>query len=425
MGNPFDWENGLELKPHTQIKHEVVSEYLHQYMLVKSANPRWTAGKFFIAEGFCGAGMYKDNKMGSPLILMDTMKKSIGQINTHRKEQGIHKEFQLDISYFFNDNDTQAIQMLGKYIKDIGFETEKYSLFSRNFIEFLPILTNQLAQQKFKKGIIFLDQSGFTDVYIPSLEAINYQFPGVEIILYFGMDWFTRIIGKDNVEQIQKYINKMGLDIDARSFTKLKTYDKNLLWAGTKHLIFTAFKEVTKYEYIYIYISDFHIVNDDNPTGLGYMLVHFSNEWRARDKMTEVLRKKDSFGDITSDPLKRYIGYSHKYDINPTLFIQSDSISDMIVRCGVNFLAKDIKKDGVKYQDVITGVAGYGSYATEQEIKESLGVLLDSKEIDIFNANGNRVRTTKNLKKNAHICPKPQKQFLFVKDLQQNKTKKS
>ena len=60
--------------PHTRAKLELYEKYLNRYLAILSRS-QWIS-KINIYDIFCGTGIYKDGKAGSPIIAFNLIEKN-------------------------------------------------------------------------------------------------------------------------------------------------------------------------------------------------------------------------------------------------------------------------------------------------------------------------------------------------------------
>ncbi len=113
--NHYDWEVGQPppvLKRHSQIKHEIIKDYLSAYIDTLVRNPRQEQLKLTLVDGFAGGGEYltgvtNEIVPGSPLILLGAADEAAVHVNLARR-----KPFHLDAHFYFVEKKKSNYQYL-------------------------------------------------------------------------------------------------------------------------------------------------------------------------------------------------------------------------------------------------------------------------------------------------------------------------
>ena len=85
----YDWENGAKIGPHSKIKLEIIKEYIHEYVRVRCSLPQQERFRLSFVDGFCGAGTYECGTLGSPLVVLQTLKSVSAEVNLRRKNRRV------------------------------------------------------------------------------------------------------------------------------------------------------------------------------------------------------------------------------------------------------------------------------------------------------------------------------------------------
>lgn len=84
----YDWENGAKIGPHSKINLEIIKEYIHEYVRVRCSLPQQERFRLSFVDGFCGAGAYECGTLGSPLMVLKTLKSVSAEVNLRRRVDG-------------------------------------------------------------------------------------------------------------------------------------------------------------------------------------------------------------------------------------------------------------------------------------------------------------------------------------------------
>ena len=188
----YDWENGADLKDHSKKKHEILTQYFREYLIIRCQNPRSEKFRLAIIDGFCGAGLYKCGSFGSPLIFLDVLKNTTKEINLRRQAQGI-RPIQIQCLLIFNDKNKSAIKLLKANSAPLiaGIKQEEKNLlvetqfFNSQFQEIYSQIKQRLFSARCRNVIFNLDQCGYSLVPTRIIKDIMCSWQSAEILLTF------------------------------------------------------------------------------------------------------------------------------------------------------------------------------------------------------------------------------------------------
>ncbi|NIE81424.1 three-Cys-motif partner protein TcmP [Asaia sp. As-1742] len=81
----YPWSNGAPIDDHTRTKHNILRQYLACYFDVRLANPQIREFKFAIIDGFSGGGRYETGEPGSPLIILEEIRRAFFRASVRRQ----------------------------------------------------------------------------------------------------------------------------------------------------------------------------------------------------------------------------------------------------------------------------------------------------------------------------------------------------
>jgi len=281
----YDWENGAALGQHSKIKLEIVKEYIHEYVRVRCGLPQQERFRLSFVDGFCGAGEYSCGTLGSPLMVLQTLKTVSSEINFRRKVDGFNP---ISFEYFmyFNDLSPFAIQSLrskvdafmAEHQADPGGVTFHVNYFEGDFGNNLTSIAERVLASKVRNTIFNLDQYGHSDVSEQHLQAALSLTRSSEVFLTFSIKSFLAFISPS------KRQNNRVFDGQISEISLNKTKKEWL--AAVERVVFEEFQSLANF------VSPFSI---NNQGGWEYWLVHFANSYRARQVYNDILhRKKNS-----------------------------------------------------------------------------------------------------------------------------------
>ncbi|MBH9995883.1 MULTISPECIES: three-Cys-motif partner protein TcmP [Bartonella] len=282
----YDWEKGAELGEHSKRKLKILREYFFRYLTVKCGNPLQSSFRLAVVDGFSGAGRYKTGVSGSPLIFIEELQKAYQNINVRRAVQRL-KPITFDCILFFNDVDASAIELLkinlAPLIIDIKEKNSGLNIKIRYsnciFEQRYRYIKEEINKLKIQNVIFNLDQYGYTHVTKEIIIDIMNSFKSVEILFTFMIGGFLQYASPSDIPKIQKNLDRIGISYEDLNAIRDIIDKKEWLGAAEK-LIFDVFKECSTF------FTPFSINHKD---GYKYWLMHFANNYRARQEYNNVL----------------------------------------------------------------------------------------------------------------------------------------
>ena len=286
-----DWKIGQEpplIRPHSLAKHRVLRSYLEQYVKVLTSNPRQEQFRLTLIDGFAGGGRYldsrtKEERSGSPLIMLEAMEKAAQECQNERS-----KPFNLDVQFIFIEKDPDALAYLretllaSRFAKLIG---DKIQIVPGDFISNIAKTVEFVKQRgRANRAIYVLDQFGYVDVPFSTIREILATLDNAEIMLTLATDFLIDYL--TDSPSTQKVIEKAGL---ALSPAQIATAKENRDWRRCiQRLLHREIVEKTGaafYTPFFIRSADSH---------RDFWLVHLSGHFRARDVMVGLHWKENN-----------------------------------------------------------------------------------------------------------------------------------
>ncbi len=177
----------------TQIKLELYSEYLTEWIPVFVSAHKPFVNAVNIFDFFAGAGRDSKGNPGSPIIAINALMK--------------YKQFlsrpDLSINIYLNDKDPKYCERLKANIEGLEFDKEHIKIHYSN-MEFLQAYQTLKPKMKGAANLIFLDQFGIKYVDKPMfLDVINLK--TTDIIFFVSSSTFKRFSEDENVHSILGY----------------------------------------------------------------------------------------------------------------------------------------------------------------------------------------------------------------------------
>ncbi|WP_299617535.1 three-Cys-motif partner protein TcmP [Pelagibius sp.] len=287
----YTWKDGATLLEHTKCKHDVLREYFARYLAVRCQLPQQSKFRLVIVEGFAGGGRYRCGAPGSPIIFIEELVKAIDAFNLKRSSEGMAA---LDIECFliFNDEDRDTLSILKSNVAPVlaaaNDEQPRLHLhvqyFNEPFEDAYPAIKELLKQGRYQNALFNLDQCGHSDVARRTLSEIAVSFTSAEIFLTFSITSLLAFLRKDNPKLVTDQLGFLG--ISSADLSPLESRMNNKEWLGAaERLVFEFFQSCATY------VSPFSI---NNPGGWRYWLIHFANNFRARQEYNNVLHRNST-----------------------------------------------------------------------------------------------------------------------------------
>jgi three-Cys-motif partner protein len=286
----YSWENGVKLEDHTKCKHKILREYLARYLVVRCALPQQTKFRLAIVEGFAGGGRYDCGSPGSPLIFLEELRAAAESFNLKRQSEGMAP---LDIECFMvlNDASPGTISVLKSNVEPMiaaaRSEVPKLHLevayFTKPFEAAYPEIKARLAG-RYQNVLFNLDQHGHSDVVAATIADISTSFSSAEVFYTFSISSLLAFLPKSNSSLFAKHLSILG--VTPTDLSALEGQMSKNEWLGAaERIVFDTFRSRAQF------VSPFSI---NNPGGWRYWLLHFANNYRARQEYNNVLHQNST-----------------------------------------------------------------------------------------------------------------------------------
>lgn len=418
----YDWAVGQPpptLDPHSQVKHELVYEYVTQYIPILMSNAQMPALTLTLIDGFCGGGQYAtDNGVapGSPLLLMQAVKEAEAAINIGRdKRRSVKAE------YHFVDAAKSSIDYLKYVLNGEGHAARVGQDLHLHNGRFDQVCDRIVARVQERKGgaraIFLLDQYAYDDVPFPMVRSIFDKVQGAEVILTFNVDSLISFLSdtpKSRAKMreigLEQYIDWDICQKDAKDANwrpLIQQQLSNAIWKASGAKFMTLF-----------------FIRPLGKTPWSYWLVHLSNKFRARDEMMALHWKRgNSFGH-SLDPGLFKIGYEAGGDEKVTgqqgLSMGDAHEFDTILRerC-VATLSEALPRliyaapEGMPFSELMLSITNHTA-ATSDLVRESLDVSVKTGDIVVRSEDGSARVKGASIGESDIIVPSRQQSIFLV-----------
>lgn len=374
----YDYASNPMVDYHSTIKHEILKDYIKQYIATLTRNVRIDAFKIALVDGFAGSGKYTarwdsaKTVYGSPIKMLEACDEAEVSAQEMR-----NKLFKLNAKFYFVEKNSDAFNTLKLTLNDIGYagriQDENISLFHSDFLhEVRNIVADIKLRSPKARSLFLLDQYGYSDVPRSVIRSIFSELPGAEIILTFHVDSLLKYLNEDNLRNFNK---TTGFSIDHMLSSGLYDKDKRpqdwrLAAQAILHqdLVSECFPDGNGYH------TTFYI---RGISGMGdYWLVHLSRNLTARNVMVNIHWKHGN----------HFVHYGGAgLDMYNLRGFSTNSMSDMYGFCDdakaltmealhsqLPQVIRDYHGQGIKFRDLMLNQANY-TPATEQLMREALG----------------------------------------------------
>lgn len=284
----YPWLNGATLDEHSKRKHSILREYFRQYLTVRCQIAQQTRFRLAIVDGFAGGGRYNCGAAGSPILFIEELERTLDEINLRRVAQGMGA-VEVEALLIFNDALPDVTAMLKSYCEPLeaAIRAKRSKLhiqivyFSDEFEQIYPAIKELILAGRYRNVIYNLDQYGYAAVKIDTLNDIlrTPSAPSTEVFYTFAIETLLTYLSARDPALLQRQLRQFG--INSSNMTALEGVMTKNEWLGAaERLVFEALKSCAPY------VSPFSI---RNPDGWRYWMLHFANNYRARQEYNLVL----------------------------------------------------------------------------------------------------------------------------------------
>ena len=295
----YAWPQGAELDEHSRRKHKILREYFYRYLTVRCQNPQQSKFRLAIVDGFSGGGRYQCGSAGSPIIFIEELDRALEAINLSRTLHGL-RTVEIEALLIFNDALPSVTAMLASNCEPLlaAIKDKSPSLrvdvryFSEPFEAAYPAIRELVAKGRYCNVLYNLDQYGHAEVDISTLQDIlrgTPSTPSTEIFYTFAIQTLLTYLSGRDPSLLLRQLGHLGIrltNLDALDGVMTKT-----AWLGAaERLVFETLRSCAPY------VSPFSIRNRG---GWRYWMIHFANNYRARQVYNDVLHDNghlDHFG---------------------------------------------------------------------------------------------------------------------------------
>lgn len=310
------------------------------------------------------------------------MERTLDEINIRRAAQGMGA-VEIDALLIFNDALPDVTAMLKSYCDPLeaALKTKPSKLriqiayFSDEFENVYPSIKKLLVDGRFRNVLYNLDQYGYASVTLGTLHNIlrTPSAPSTEVFYTFAIETLLTYLSARDPELLKRQL--MPFNISPTNMSALEGVLTKDEWQGAaERLVFDALKSCARY------VSPFSI---RNPNGWRYWMLHFANNYRARQEYNMVLHSAGELAHFGRSGL-HMLHYSPEQDARLYLF---DSDGRITAR---NQLLQDIPRLVSESGDAMpVGEFYEAAYSETPAHKDDIhAAMLGSEDLEIVTTNG-------------------------------------
>lgn len=405
VAKPYTWAEGAQLDEHSRRKHRILREYFHQYLMVRCQNPAQTKFRLAVVDGFSGAGRYTCGSAGSPIIFIEELQRAVDAVNLRRANQGLNASVEVECLLIFNDSLLDVTEMLKSFATPVLAAMKEtcsklhlsVCYLSGSFETSYPAIKEMIARGRYRNVLFNLDQCGHSKVETATLVDIMASTPSAEIFYTFAIQSLLTYLSRTNTKLMAAQVRPLG--IDPAEFRTVDGLVTNAAWLGAaERIVFETFKGVARF------VSPFSVTN---PEGWRYWLIHFANNYRARQVYNDVLHGNGTQAHFGRSGLNM-LAYDPSHDEGALyLFEGSDRVK------AKDQLLEDIPRLIAESGDAMNVAEFYeAAYNVTPAHKDDVhAAMFDSEELEIFTAAGGQRRKSSTISVTDTIKLKSQRSF--------------
>jgi hypothetical protein len=281
---------------------------------------------------------------------------------------------------------------------------------NRPFEEIYPEIKQMLERGRYQNVLFNLDQYGHSHVERSTLTDIIVSFTSAEIFYTFAISSLLTFLHKSNPKLLAAQLAFLGLT--PAHLSSLDERMSNNAWLGVaERLVFESFRICATY------VSPFSI---NNPEGWRYWLIHFANNYRARQEYNNVLHQNSS--------MQAHFGRSglQMLSYDPTHEGNSLYLFDVSARAEAKKqLSEDIPRLVADFGDVIGVAEFYGSIynMTPAHMDDIHAAIIENPDLEVITEQGGERRKANTIGPSDTLRMKQQRSFfpIFLGDDQSRK----
>lgn len=408
VAKPYTWADGAHLDEHSRRKHKILREYFHQYLMVRCQNPAQTKFRLAVVDGFSGAGRYTCGSAGSPIIFIEELQRAVDAVNLRRASQGLTASVEVECLLIFNDAVPDVTEMLKSFAAPVLAAAKEtcpklhlsVCYLSDSFENSYPAIKEMIARGRYRNVLFNLDQCGHSKVEAATLVDIMASTPSAEIFYTFAIQTLLTYLSRTNAKLMAAQVRPLG--INPSEFRTIDGLVTNSAWLGAaERIVFETFKGVARF------VSPFSITN---PEGWRYWLIHFANNYRARQVYNDILHGNGTQAHFGRSGLNM-LSYDPSHAEGSLYLFEGDDRTR-----AKDQLLEDIPRLIAESGDAMNVAEFYeAAYNVTPAHKDDIhAAMFDSDELEIFTDAGGQRRKASTISVTDTIKLKSQRSFFSI-----------
>jgi three-Cys-motif partner protein len=376
--------------------------------MVRCANPAQSKFRLAVVDGFSGGGRYACGTAGSPIIFIEELQRAVEEVNLRRVAQGLTNTLEVECLLIFNDAAPDVTAVLKGFADPIVAAAKENSprlhlnvrYLSNTFEASYPAIKELLTRGRFRSVLFNLDQCGHSKVDTATLADIMATTPSAEIFYTFAIQSLLTYLSRTNPTLMAAQVR--GLGIDQKDFQTEDGLISNAAFLGTaERLVFETFKGAARF------VSPFSITN---PDGWRYWLIHFANNYRARQVYNDVLHGNGTQAHFGRSGLNM-LAYDPSHEEGSLYLFEANDRTK-----AKDQLLEDIPRLVAEFGDVMDVAEFYeAAYNATPAHKDDIhAAMIESEELDIFTDSGGQRRKANTITVGDTIKLKSQRSFFSI-----------
>ncbi len=371
--------------------------------MVRCQNPQQKKFRVVVVDGFSGGGRYTCGSPGSPIIFIEELQSALEFINARRIGQSLGI-VEIECLIILNDAASDAVDLLKTHIEPL-IAAAKYNspnlhlsvqYMNDRFENSYFGIKDAIHRGRYRNVLFNLDQCGHGKIGIQTINDILKSAPSAEIFYTFAIQTLITFLSRTNKSLMASQVHHLGIDpADVRALDGIVSKD---FWLGAaERIVFEVFRSCARF------VSPFSITN---PEGWRYWLVHFANNYRARQVYNDILHENGTqahFGRSGLDMLS----YNPSEEGKLYLFEKEDRISAKMQ------LLEDIPRFVSESGDAMVIRDFYeAAYSATPAHKDDIhAAMLESEDLEVLTPSGGERRKISKISPDDTLRLKNQRSF--------------
>ena len=407
---PYQWVEGAVLKDHSKKKHQVLRQYIAEYLRTRCRTPQQSRFRMAIVDGFAGGGAYEGGEPGSPLIFLQLLDEQTTQINIERAANGM-AQIDFECLIILNDLNKDAVNILKSNVSPMVQAcnakprlTIKTEFLNLAFEHAYPNIKALLAAHKIRRNVLFnLDQCGHSLVARDTIVDILTTYQSAEVLLTFAAQSMFTYLSRNNPAALAKTLALHGIEqpqIDDIS----QVANKREWRAAIERLVFESYRSCSPY------VSPFAI---NNPDGWYYWLLHFANEPKARQVYNDLLHENAGAQGHFGRSGLSMLTYDPQFEGDDYLFAEADR------QRAREELYEDIPQAVSEFGDAVS-IEGFIRNVSNETPAHSMDIkamMIENPDLTVRTENGGERRSPNGIHPSDTLILNPQRSFFLMPPL--------